>query len=559
MSTSKEENTRNVVALQLKNYVSPDIIEVKSKDWVLNGRDNSFYQYVIDRHNGSPTNGTINNAFINRIYGKGLMVKNAAQNLEAVTKLKQVLRPNDVRQMVTDYQIFTEFSAQVIQTKGKKLSSINHIAKNLVVPSIENDKGEIERYFFSRDWSETTRNKPEPFPSFEGKAKKEIYVARPYQVGQVYFAKPDYFPALQYAESEEEIANLNINSIKSGLSAGYIINVPDGVSLTPEQQEEFKTSVTRSLTGSNNASSFIVSFNGRDESDISVTSFPVNENIHKQWQFLTGEARQQIITGHKVVSPMLFGVKDNTGLGNNANELVEAEALLTLTVIKPKQDFIIEHLENILRQYGINVQLEFIPLKETPVAPQATELSNHCEHQDGLSADELIKLGEDENLEDYYILDEVEVDYEEVINLATTGTARPNAKSTQDSEDIVIRYRYVGNPAPEREFCMKMVSAKKIYRKEDIIQMGSKAVNPGWGPNGANTYSIWLYKGGGNCKHKWNRVIYVKKGVSVDVKSPLAETISTTKARSKGSKVPVNDTLVSIAPTNMPNNGFLNN
>ena len=101
------------------------------------------------------------------------------------------------------------------------------------------------------------------------------------------------------------------------------------------------------------------------------------------------------------------------------------------------------------------------------------------------------------------------------------------------------------------------MSAGKVYRKEDIIAMENKVVNAGWGANGADTYSIWLYKGGGDCHHKWNRVIYVKKGVKIDVNSPLAEQISTSEARRKGYKVPTNDTLVSIEPRNMTNNGFL--
>jgi len=103
-----------------------------------------------------------------------------------------------------------------------------------------------------------------------------------------------------------------------------------------------------------------------------------------------------------------------------------------------------------------------------------------------------------------------------------------------------------------------MIKADKVYRKEDIIQMENKAVNPGWGLNGANTYSIWLYKGGGNCRHKWNRVIYLKKDGNVDVNSPLAKTITTSEARRRGYSVPTNENLVSIEPNKMPNNGFVN-
>jgi hypothetical protein len=104
-----------------------------------------------------------------------------------------------------------------------------------------------------------------------------------------------------------------------------------------------------------------------------------------------------------------------------------------------------------------------------------------------------------------------------------------------------------------------MMSANKIYRKEDIIAMGSQNVNPGFGmhPNPNEPYSIWLYKGGGllsdpypsgTCKHKWNRLIFLKKGATIDVKSPLAEIISTSEARRKGLKIPTNENIVSIAP-----------
>jgi len=107
----------------------------------------------------------------------------------------------------------------------------------------------------------------------------------------------------------------------------------------------------------------------------------------------------------------------------------------------------------------------------------------------------------------------------EKLELASTGTARPNARSSQDgtnksdNEFYKVRYVYTKDnfltqKGSTRDFCKLMETSKKIYRKEDILQMSNKAVNPGWGPRGANTYSIWLYKGGGNCHHFWLRQIY---------------------------------------------------
>ena len=74
-----------------------------------------------------------------------------------------------------------------------------------------------------------------------------------------------------------------------------------------------------------------------------------------------------------------------------------------------------------------------------------------------------------------------------------------------------MRYRYAGASEGQREFCKKMISADKVYRKEDIELAETKVVNKGLGANGADTYSIWLYKGGVNCQHFWERKIYLRK------------------------------------------------
>ena len=43
------------------------------------------------------------------------------------------------------------------------------------------------------------------------------------------------------------------------------------------------------------------------------------------------------------------------------------------------------------------------------------------------------------------------------------------------------------------------MKANRLYSKEDILKMGTRVVNEGFGAKGTNDapYSIWLYKGGG--------------------------------------------------------------
>ena len=168
----------------------------------------------------------------------------------------------------------------------------------------------------------------------------------------------------------------------------------------------------------------------------------------------------------------------------------------------------------------------------------------------------------------------------EKLELASTGTARPNARSTQDgvnksySDYYKVRYVYtkdnflVNETGQNRDFCVKMMDAKKIYRKEDILQMGNMVVNDyyysenqkrniGWGANGDLTYSIWLYKGGGNCEHFWLRQIYKTSLRNAKSKIKDSQLIGYTKAKSEGFTAEKNDNLVARPPKRMRNNGFL--
>jgi len=183
----------------------------------------------------------------------------------------------------------------------------------------------------------------------------------------------------------------------------------------------------------------------------------------------------------------------------------------------------------------------------------------------------LIALGEDQD-EDWVLIDEYDVDYDtddadnesiEAHNFATsTGTARPNAKSSQDEtiDDVKFytRYKYSGEiKANSREFCRKMIAADKLYRKEDIMQMGKQIVNEGWGPRGADKYSIWLWKGGGACGHVWRKMTFASaKGFGLDLTNPNIKEAMDVRVKKAGYKVR-NNPKVAQEPRNMPYEGFL--
>lgn len=503
--------------ITLNKYIRPVVKEDKNKGWVMNGVKNSFYDYIIEMNSGSPTNASINKTYADLIYGRGLTAKNINTSVQEWTMFKTMLDEKDLMNIIFDFQVFGEACIQIIKQKGdrNKISSLGHIPKNLIIPSVENEDGEIESYWYCKNWQKTATYEPVEIPVFGTSNEAiEVYIVKPYQIGRNYFSDPDYVSGLPYCEMEMEIANLNINSIKNGLSAGYIINVPDGHSWTPEEQQNFERKVRQKLTGSPNASTFVISFNGRDV-EISITPFPQNENIHKQWHFLTEEAKMQILTSHRCTSPSIIGLISSSGFSNTADEMDKAEEQLIKRVIQPKQQFILNALKDIVGSQGIFLDFYFLPFTEEKAEVSLSSDIKEIDLTDIANA--LIEKGEVIDEEEWEVVEDEKCDaitlkeseLNNIFELASTPKTS-DKKSKQDTSLFKIRYRYAGNLLPQRSFCKKVMLSDKVYRAEDLDD--NYNYNEEFAPKGKSSYNIFLFKGGVNCKHFWERVIYMKKG-----------------------------------------------
>ena len=550
----------DIKLITLTSYTRPPLMEDKSRDWVMNGRNNEHYNYIIDRNNGSPTNSSINQSYSTLIYGKGLRTSSGSLGAEHWGRLQTILRPRELRKMVADFQVFGEFSFEVIETKGGELHSLTHIPKQMVIPSIANEKNEIEHYWFSRNWRKYTdvENTPVLFNAYGAARGNSIYVAKPYVVGAEYFGAPSYTAALVYAEMEEEIANVQISSIKNGLSAGYIIQIPNGTNYTPEEKEEFERQVKRKLTSSSNASNFIISFNDQEVA-IEVTPFPVNANVHKQWETLTTEAKNQIMTAHKVISPSLVGLSSASGFSSVADEMDMSERQTIKRVIKPKQDFILDAIEEVLINYGINLDLYFAPLTEevVEVKEETAELSSHVCMSEDIELFAILEKYALDSPEGYELTDGKEYDVK----------MSANQTSEQDTKLWKTRYAFTKGTSKtpkgqSRSFCNKMVSlsdAGKVYRKEDIELMSMQGVNGKFAHSGGK-YDIFLYGGGVNCYHRWERRVFKKK-LNEDGKpkggGAMQQTtsVNVNEAKRQGYKPVKNAKDVAIAEIDKPDNG----
>jgi hypothetical protein len=584
MSTSSSK----VHVVNFSSYTTPVVKEVQGKDYVEYGDNNDYFGYLIDRYNGSPTNNAILNSLMDMTFGKGLDATDSAKKPSEYAAMRGLFTKSCLQKVVADYVMMGQCSLQVVYSQDHNtIVEVQHIPVETLRAARCNEDGEIEAYYYAKDWEDVKgrRETAVRIPAF-GTSKEglEILYIKPYRAGFYYYSPVDYQGGLPYAELEEEIANYHINNIQNGLAPSMLINFNNGVP-SEEERRSIEQQIATKFSGSSNSGKFILAFN--DNKDLAATVDPVQlSDAAEQYQFLSAEATQKIMVSHRIVSPMLLGIKDNSGLGNNADELKTASTLLDNLVIRPKQEIIIDGIDMILAYNDISLNLYFKTLQPleftedvvTPMDMETREEETGVKLSSQEPSDEIFEeafaaleeVGEVVNMDEWELVDERPVDYdaEQALSkyaFASTGSAFPNAKSSQDGvteegKRYKVRYAY----APEttktnsREFCRKMVASGKVYRKEDVLRMGGQSVNAGFGPEGAATYSIWLYKGGARCHHFWMRKTYLAKGegVTPDVGNPNAE-VSVNKAKKEGVVLETNPTNVAKRPVDMPNEGFL--
>jgi len=581
MARNNNQKQGGLHVISLSTYNKPEISEDKRKDWVAYGTDNNYYQYLIDLFTNSTTNNAIIEGVSSMIFGKGLDALDSSTKTEEYAAMRSIFSNDCLRKVSLDLKLLGEASFQVTY-KDKKVYKAEHFPRQTLRAEKCNEEGKIEAYYYHPDWVDIKpSDKPKRIAAFGcgNGSEPEIKIAKRYVSGFDYYAPVDYQGGLAYAELESEVSDYLINDVTNGFSGTKVVNFNNGVP-DQDQQLSIKNDVMRKLTGSR-GEKVIIAFNNNAESKTTIDDVPLND-APAHYEYLSTECSNKLMVAHRITSPLLLGIRTgNNGLGNNADEIKTASLLFNNVTIRPYQDLLIDCIDDILAFNGISLKLYFKTLQplefidtDNAITDEAREeetgvkLSKYS-FNDEKAFDLLDELGEEEDLDEWELVDERQVDYDQeetldkMIGLASTGAARPNAKSKQDGESegmkFKVRYQYapLKASANSREFCSKMVASKKIYRKEDIIQMGNQAVNAGWGLNGADTYSIWEFKGGGDCHHFWMRKTYMAKGTTPDAKNPKAE-VSVNKAKKEGFTPEKNESNVAKRPTDMPNNGFVN-
>jgi uncharacterized protein YfkK (UPF0435 family) len=362
----------NISVIHLAEYNLPTITEVNNKDWIQFGSDNLYPQYLLELYNGSSINNAIIKGVSSMIYGEGLDATDRQESdakKESWLALSSLLHnsPKDtLKCLAFDLKLFGMCYVNTIWNRPRtKIVEVRHIPAQYIRSGKADAYGKVNDYYYSADWENTRKHKPRYYKAFDLKDRSDanqVLCIKDYSPGSYYYATPDYQGSTSYIQLDMEIAQFHLSNIKSGMFPSMAINMSNGIP-TREERRTIERQINAKFGGSGNAGKILLTFN--DGKDTAPEIVPINANDNSDsYQFLSTETTRKVLTGHRVTSPLLFGVKgDGSGFGNNADELRDSYSLFNNTVIKPFQNTLLSGLEPIFHANDINLDLYFKTLK----------------------------------------------------------------------------------------------------------------------------------------------------------------------------------------------------
>jgi len=522
---------------QSHEYIDDTETIKQGTDFVAYGVDNNYPDFLINLYQKSAVHNALCNSISTWIYGEGVSSPQTKSESWAKFKLlfEQGIGKNTIQKCILDLKVHGGFYLSISYSVDRStISEVNHMPFECMRVEPEMDGNPSEFFLYSKNWSDYKKVGSAKIKAFDPNEKNDypnqIASFSMYSVGQYYYPKPDYQGGINYIELDKNVSEFHLANIKNGLAPSFLLSFANGIP-SEEKRQAVKKQIEAELSGSKNAGKFILSFANDRANAPEITPFPLSD-ADKQYEFLSKEITSKVMISHRVVSPRLFGVNvDGGGLGNNADELKTASILFEDIVIKNYRDILTEAMELIMLEAGHPINLDFASTNpfqsEDNVKRDVEEIEasievNMSDEDENTWIEYLADKGSKVDTDEWELIDEMDVDdavaESEIHNKPFNFFKRfadPDAKSKIDKGLYKIRYRYSENIAGNsRLFCKNMVANAKrgvSYRFEDINEMSKDGINKEFAERGKSKYSIWLYKGGCYCHHKFIRQVWFRK------------------------------------------------
>lgn len=365
---NKTNGNYAISVFKFEEHKLPAFEEKKGTDYISYGKDNNYPYYLLELTGRSSTHNAL-------LTGKAQYV--TGEGFEPIAGMERFManKGDDMNKVlakaVLDREIFNGFSLQIdFGVVGGKIVRVSHIDFS----NCRLDKSELNVLYC--DWSDrnVVKNKEWKVLSIWGAEPNQpkrgsyvIYYAG-YRPNMKHYPLPDYVGAIPAIETDVEIANYHLNNIKNGFTAGTMINFNNGVP-PDEKKNEVERKIKGKFQGTDRAGGVVINFSDSPDKKPDILTLSPND-LDKQFEQLRKDTVQEIFVGHKVTSPVLFGVATPGALGQR-NEMLDAYELFTNTYVAHAQGIFEQVFTDIAAINGYTAKLKIKRMK--PVQVQLSE------------------------------------------------------------------------------------------------------------------------------------------------------------------------------------------
>ena len=316
----------------------------------INDQDD-FFHLLTEAYNTSTTNAAAIEGIADLIYGKGIVTDED----EFAEQLARLIPAEDLRRVSFDLKLYGNAAFQVMWNKEHtKVIKLYHVPVQTLRAEKLTNTTKVEAYYYCTDWDDYRKQKEKiRIPTFgSSEEQREIFYIKEYEPNRFYYSLPDWISALQYSFTEAELSNLHLNNIENGFLPVAMVNFNNGVP-APEERQTIEALLESKFSGTRNAGRFMVSFNDDAVNKPTIDTIPI-ENLHEKYQYVAEYAQDRILVAHRIVSPLLFGIRTAAnGFSSQAEEMKTAFSIMQTMTIQPFQQMLLNAINQIFIEGGI--------------------------------------------------------------------------------------------------------------------------------------------------------------------------------------------------------------
>jgi hypothetical protein len=367
--------TDKTIKIGFSNDKVPMFVEQKSKVWVKYGEENNYPQYLVLLFNRSAKHNAIVTSKQLYISGKGWQFDQTEMQGEEVIALQGFIdNPNQyetlndlAKKTILDNELFGGCYIKVVGTKGKKGQELYHIDYCTVRSNEDNSEFYISDEWIDESGYENTVPLFTTLPAYDPNVKQaeSIYYYKSYRPNLNTYTLPDYIGAVPAIITDAEVANYHRAEIQNSFKGSKMITFVNGIP-SDDEMKATERKLKSKFTSTDSAGSIVVDF-ADDKDRVAIINDLSAGDFADKYTALNDTIQQEIFVGHKVTSPMIFGVRVAGQLGGRA-EMIDAFNLFTNTYVAPRQE-VQEQIFNIFAPVKGKLKIKQLE----PIMPSFTE------------------------------------------------------------------------------------------------------------------------------------------------------------------------------------------